>query len=62
MDLVYSYLHYGLLAARTEILKAGEEPNNSCILATLMVCPTFSISKLDFLLEVFFFLSFLCLS
>ncbi|KAL3507001.1 hypothetical protein ACH5RR_032383 [Cinchona calisaya] len=30
---VHSYLHYGLLAARAEILKAGEESSNPCILA-----------------------------
>ncbi|CAI9108220.1 OLC1v1007773C1 [Oldenlandia corymbosa var. corymbosa] len=29
---VHSYLHYGLLAARAEILKAGEESSNPCIL------------------------------
>ncbi|CDP19074.1 unnamed protein product [Coffea canephora] len=30
---VHSYLHYGLLAARAEILKAGVESSNPCILA-----------------------------
>ncbi|KAG8486230.1 hypothetical protein CXB51_019486 [Gossypium anomalum] len=30
--LVYSYLHYGLLAARAEILKATEDSGNPCIL------------------------------
>lgn len=30
---VHSYLHYGLLAARAEILKAGDESGNPCILA-----------------------------
>lgn len=29
---VHSYLHYGLLAARAEILKAGEDSGNPCIL------------------------------
>ncbi|KAB2049549.1 hypothetical protein ES319_A13G184000v1 [Gossypium barbadense] len=29
---VYSYLHYGLLAARAEILKATEDSGNPCIL------------------------------
>lgn len=30
--LVHSYLHYGLLAARAEILDASEESSNPCIL------------------------------
>lgn len=30
---VHSYLHYGLLAARAEILKVSEESGNACILA-----------------------------
>ncbi|XP_010524962.1 PREDICTED: apyrase 2-like [Tarenaya hassleriana] len=30
---VHSYLHYGLLAARAEILKVSEDSNNPCILA-----------------------------
>lgn len=30
---VHSYLHYGLLAARAEILKVSEESSNPCILA-----------------------------
>lgn len=30
---VHSYLHYGLLAARAEILKVGDESGNPCILA-----------------------------
>ena len=29
---VYSYLHYGLLAARAEILKVSEGSSNPCIL------------------------------
>ena len=28
-----SYLHYGLLAARAEILKVSEDSNNPCIVA-----------------------------
>lgn len=28
----YSYLHYGLLAARAEILKSGDDPYSHCIL------------------------------
>ncbi|XP_033142661.1 apyrase 2, partial [Brassica rapa] len=30
---VHSYLHYGLLAARAEILKVSEDSNNPCIVA-----------------------------
>lgn len=29
---MHSYLHYGLLAARAEILKAGDESGNPCVL------------------------------
>lgn len=32
LDLAYSYLHYGLLAARAEILKVTEDADSPCIL------------------------------
>lgn len=32
LHLVYSYLNYGLLAARAEILKVSEDSGNPCIL------------------------------
>ena len=58
LQLVYSYLRYGLLAARAELLKVSGESGNPCILAGFDGMLSSLISMWLNLLYHFYFWSF----